>query len=156
MNSNITWLEEKIFHRPLTDDEKHILEELLQTQHFNKGDIIIEEGQAADGLFILASGAVALEHQKHGQSVRLANLEAGSQLGDMSSFNGEPASATAKALEASEVYHFPQASIQYMMEHSQGLSRDIMLNTIRNLGKAVRQMNDSQALTQQYIQGMSK
>jgi len=153
MHINMTWSEEELFHRSLSSEDKLILKGLIQTKHYQKGDIIIHEAQDADGLFILHSGCVALQHEKHGQSVCIAKLSSGAQLGDMSVFNDEQASVTVKAIEECEVYHFSQKSIQYMMEYRPSLSRDIMLNTIRHLAGAVRQMNDSKAHIQQYIQG---
>ena len=154
MDIDMRWLEKNLFHRTLSPDDKRILKGLVHTKSYQKGNTIIEERQDPDGLFILKSGCVALEHQKHGQSVRIAKLTEGAQLGDISLFNQAQATVTVQALDACEVYHFPQKSMTYMMEYRQSLSRDIMLNTIRSLGHAVRQMNESQAYTQQYIQGM--
>ncbi|MDQ6974009.1 MAG: cyclic nucleotide-binding domain-containing protein, partial [Mariprofundaceae bacterium] len=106
-----------------------------------------------EGLFILRHGQVALEHQKNGQQVRIAKLEEGSQFGDMSLFDDATTSVSIKATEDCTLYLFPQKSMQYMMEYRQSLSNDIMLNTIRSLAQAIRQMNDAQVYTSQYIQG---
>jgi len=154
MTINMTWLEDNLFHRTLSYQEKEVLKGLIHIEMYHKGDLIIHENQHVDGLFILNTGRVALEHQKHAQAIRLATLEAGAQLGDMSLFNGGQASATVKALESCEIYHISQQSMQYMMKYRQDLTQDIMQNTIRSLAKAIRQMNDKQAYTQQYMQGV--
>ncbi|MDQ6974613.1 MAG: cyclic nucleotide-binding domain-containing protein [Mariprofundaceae bacterium] len=154
MPVDMTWLENNLFHHTLTFAEKSTLKSLIQIKTYAKGDIIIQENRDVNGVFVLKFGSVALEHQKHAQTVRIATLQSGAQLGDMSLFNGEQASVTVKALETCEVYHLPHASMRYMMEYRQNLSQDIMRNTIRNLSKAIRQMNDNQAYAQQYMQGV--
>ncbi|MDQ6991825.1 MAG: cyclic nucleotide-binding domain-containing protein [Mariprofundaceae bacterium] len=153
MDINMAWLEENLFHRTLSSDDKHILKDLIESKSYNKGDMILEEDQEPEGLFILEHGQVALEHQKNGQHVRIAKLEEGSQFGDMSLFDDEKTSVSIKALEACTLYLFSQKSMTYMMEYRQSLSNDIMLNTIRSLAQAIRQMNDAQAYTSQYLQG---
>jgi len=153
MNIDMAWLEEHLFHRTLSSDDKRILKGLIEERNYEKGDMILEENQEPEGLFILKSGAVALEHEKNGQQVRIAKLEEGSQFGDMSLFDNAKTSVMIKALDACTLYLFPQKSMAYMMEYRQSLSNDIMLNTIRSLAQAIRQMNDAQAYTSQYIQG---
>jgi len=153
MDINMTWLEEHIFHRALSSDDKIILKGLIETSHYSKGEVILEEGQEPEGLFVLLSGSVVLEHQKNGQKVRIATLEEGAQFGDMSLFEGGTTSVSVRAREACTLYRFSQKSMHYMMEYRQSLSNDIMLNTIRSLAQAIRQMNDTQAYTTQYMQG---
>jgi len=147
---DITWLEENIFHRNLAKDEKSILLSLIRVQTNHKGDVIIREGEASHGLFVLYSGRVSLQHQQHGQPVRIATLDAGVQLGEMTLFNGEQASATVKALEDNTiVYHLSASAVEYLMGNSTKISRDIMLNTIRSLSAAMRNMNGYNAYAHQ-------
>jgi len=153
MDIDMTWLETHLFHRTLSSDDKRILKGLVESKSYAKGDMILEENQEPEGLFILKCGQVALEHQKNGQQVRIAKLEEGSQFGDMSLFDNAKTSVSIKATEDCTLYLFSQKSMQYMMEYRQSLSNDIMLNTIRSLAQAIRQMNDAQAYTSQYIQG---
>jgi len=42
------------------------------------------------------------------------------------------------------------------MQYSEDIARDLMLNTIRNLGTALKSMNGFNAYAQQYIQGGSR
>ena len=150
---NITWLEDNIFDRKLDDEERDLLEKIAYTESYVKGDVIIREGDASDGLFLLYSGKVLLQHEKHGQPVRIATVSEGAQLGDIALFSDEGASATVKACEDCEVYHLPKEAMEYLARHRKDLSNDIMLNTIRNLGSALRNMNGFNAYAQQYIQG---
>jgi len=146
MDIDMTWLEEHLFHRTLSSDDKRILKGLIESKSYEKGAVILAEEQDPEGLFILKTGSVVLEHQKNGQQVRIAKLEEGSQFGDMSLFDDAKTSVTIKATAACTLYLFSQKSMQYMMEYRQSLSNDIILNTIRSLAQAIRQMNDAQAI----------
>jgi len=155
-NVNIKWLEEHIFARGLSANEQRLLLDIIEIKHYQPSDILIAEGDASQGLFLLYSGTVSLQYEKHGQAVRIAKLEAGAQLGDMALFNHDSASATVKALEACEVYLLPKEAMENIMQHHKELSHDLMLNTIRNLGSALKNMNGFNAFAQQYIQGGSR
>ena len=58
-----------------------------------------------------------------------------------------------KALETCEVYILPEKAMKHLMQDYKDLSHDLMLNTIRNLGSALKNMNGFNAFAQQYIQG---
>ncbi|MDX8397894.1 MAG: cyclic nucleotide-binding domain-containing protein [Mariprofundaceae bacterium] len=153
MNIDMAWLEEQVFHRNLDESEAQLIEGLIELRDYHQGEIIINEGDQAEGLFILRTGRVSLQHEKHGQPVRLASLDAGAQLGDMALFNSQPASVTVKAVEACSVYYLPAEAVGKLVNKGKDMGRDLMLNTIRNLGDAVRNMNGLNANAQQYIQG---
>jgi len=150
---NIKWLEEHIFARALSDDEQRLLLDIIEVKAYEQSDTLIAEGDVSQGLFLLYSGTVSLQYEKHGQAVRIAKLEAGAQLGDMALFNHDLASATVKALETCNVYLLPKQAMDKLMQHHKELSHDLMLNTIRNLGSALKNMNGFNAFAQQYIQG---
>jgi len=150
---NIKWLEKHIFARVLSDNEQQILLDIIEVKTYQQSDTLIAEGDASQGLFLLHSGTVSLQYEKHGQAVRIAKLEAGAQLGDMAFFNHDLASATVKALAICEVYILPKKGMEQLMQHHKELSHDLMLNTIRNLGSALKNMNGFNAFAQQYIQG---
>ncbi|MBL4760354.1 MAG: cyclic nucleotide-binding domain-containing protein [Mariprofundaceae bacterium] len=152
-NVDMKWLEENIFARLLSDNEQHLLLDIIEVKSYQQSDTLIAEGDASQGLFLLHSGTVSLQYEKHGQAVRIAKLEAGAQLGDMAFFNHDLASATVKALVTCEVYTLPKKSMEQLMQHHKELSHDLMLNTIRNLGSALKNMNGFNAFAQQYIQG---
>jgi len=152
-NIDMKWLETHIFARDLSGDEQRILLDLIEVKTYQQSDTLIAEGDASQGLFLLHSGTVSLQYEKHGQAVRIAKLEAGAQLGDMAFFNHDIASATVKALETCEVYILPEKAMEHLMQQCKDLSHDLMLNTIRNLGSALKNMNGFNAFAQQYIQG---
>ena len=69
----------------------------LRRRQAAPGEIIITEGQASDTLFIITTGWVKLEGGNINQTVTLANLGAGSLLGESDLLLNRPYSMTARA-----------------------------------------------------------
>jgi CRP-like cAMP-binding protein len=73
------------------------------------GGVVIEQGLAADALFILLEGKLAVWlRPRRGPERQLATLNAGEIVGEMSFVDARPPSATVKALEDSTVFALPK------------------------------------------------
>ncbi len=153
MDIDFAWLEEHIFHRPLTADEKSALGSSIVSLEFGKNEEMLVEGDHADGLYLLRSGRANVLHDSHGQKVRVGEVTEGAQLGDMAIFDGEPYSTTITARGPCQIYKIPRKDLEALMAAHHDLAKDIMINTIRRLSGIVRGMNTSNAYSQQYIQG---
>ncbi len=57
---------------------------------FQKGDIIIEEGENTDSIFLLLEGKALITKKMNDANIRLAKLEPGQVFGEMSFFSGAP------------------------------------------------------------------
>ncbi len=146
------WLEEHVFHRTLEYGEKSVLEQMVRIEQYRKNDCIIREGEEVDGLFLLREGGVAISHASHGEKIRVGELHEGAQLGDMSLFDAGPASATVTALGDCVIFRLPAKAMAHLLAYRRELARDIMMNTIRQLSSALRQMNQFNAYAHQYMQ----
>jgi len=153
MDIDTAWLEEHIFHRPLSSDEKSVLRISIVALQFSKNDHLLSEGDEADGLCFLHSGRAGVHHHSHGQQVRVGEVEEGAQLGDMAFFDGDPYSTTIMAKSDCVVYKIPQSKLEALMAEQHEMAKDIMLNTICRLSGIVRGMNSVNAYSKQYIQG---
>jgi len=153
MDINFEWLEDHIFHRPLGTEERDILAINIHVSEFRKGDVLIEEGDHSDGLYLLYSGRAGILHDSHGEKVRVSEVGEGAQLGDMAIFDDEPSSATVTALRECVAYKLPRQELGNLMADHPDMARDIMMNTIRQLAGIIRNMNSANAYTQQYIYG---
>ncbi len=83
----------------LREEEAAELAALGHERVFRKGDVIFREGDAADRLYVVASGVVEVTKASPagGRPLRLARLERGEVLGEIATFDGGPRSATATA-----------------------------------------------------------
>ncbi|MCI0475310.1 MAG: cyclic nucleotide-binding domain-containing protein, partial [Anaerolineales bacterium] len=85
-----------LFQR-LTAEERQIVTANLRRRQAAPGEVIITEGQPSDTLFIITTGWVKLEGGNIDQTVTLANLGAGSLLGESDLLLNRPYSMSARA-----------------------------------------------------------
>jgi uncharacterized membrane protein len=69
----------------------------LEEVRFAPGDTIFQEGEPGGKMFIIQEGSVDISFGQGKEMVRLANLVPGQYFGELSLFDGEPRSATARA-----------------------------------------------------------
>ena len=153
MDIDFDWLEDQIFHRHLSADEKQVLEKSIRFAEFTKGDVLMAEGERCDGLYLLRSGRASVHHHSHGQQVRVGEVTEGAQLGDMAFFDGKPYSTTITAKTDCMAYKIARLELEDLMSLHYEMAKDMMLNTICRLSGIVRGMNTVNAYSQQYIHG---
>jgi CRP/FNR family transcriptional regulator, cyclic AMP receptor protein len=93
------------------DDMASIVGSALRTT-LQRGDVVFGEGDAADQMFVVRSGRVAISKRSpEGKESIVALMEPGDLFGEMSLFDGEHRSAGARALEPSELVVVPYAPL---------------------------------------------
>jgi CRP/FNR family transcriptional regulator len=86
------------------------LQPLLSSAHgvrFLPGEMIFEEGDIADGLYLVTAGAVRVTTANQRGDVLLATMGANDVLGEMGVLDGAPRSATAVAVDHCTAYFVP-------------------------------------------------
>src|SRR5215831_9029769 len=66
---------------------------------YRAGDVLFEEGDPGEEMFVLQSGAVQISKIVNGEERPLATIGRGEFVGEMAILNGKPRTATAIALE---------------------------------------------------------
>src|SRR5438132_5646412 len=66
--------------------------------HFLPGEVIFEEGDTADGIYLLMSGTVRVTAANERGEILLATIGANDVVGEMGVLDGEPRSGTAVAI----------------------------------------------------------
>jgi CRP-like cAMP-binding protein len=70
----------------------------LQLRNFAEGDLLIEEGEEADGVFLICCGEVNISRRtQEGETIDLATVGAGSLVGEMGLITNSPRVATVSA-----------------------------------------------------------
>jgi len=88
----------------LPDPLRALVIELLEPRAYQFGDIIIKQGDAADGLYILASGtARVLMTGEDGTEATLSHLSPGATFGEAALIDGSPRTATVRASSPASV-----------------------------------------------------
>ena len=86
------------------------------SKNFKKDGIIFHQGSPSDCAFIIGSGSVAIvQETKEGEKI-LGNLKENDIFGEMGLIDGQPRSATARALEDSVMYVITRDNFDILVE----------------------------------------
>ena len=91
------------------------LAELGTRCSFAAGDALYEQGQRDAPFLVLERGRVRVLDRKPGKDVWVADADAGTFLGDIATFTGEPAIAECVADEPTDVIAFDRAALRAML-----------------------------------------
>lgn len=83
---------------------------------YSPGDEIFSQGDQADALFIVKYGSIRIRREGKQDAVEVAQIGTGSHFGELAFVDGEPRSATAEAIEKSEVIRIPFAELKAFFE----------------------------------------
>jgi CRP/FNR family cyclic AMP-dependent transcriptional regulator len=109
-----------------------------------RNDVIFSEGDEAGELFVVRSGRIAIGRQSpDGRESLIARMEGGDLFGDMPLFDGEPRSAQARALEASELLCVPYSPVKTVLEERPQLLWDVVAMLSRRLRSTDSALADS-------------
>lgn len=97
------------------DEQKNIMED-LNILNFNKGDIVIEEGDSGDSIYVIKSGRAKVSTHVLGRIVELAILERGDIFGEIAFITGRPRTATITAIDSLEVFEFTRPVLERIIE----------------------------------------
>lgn len=105
----------------------------LRRRRFRRGEVIMHQGDPGDSLHIVAAGAVKiLLPSTEGEEAIIATLRAGDFFGELSLLDGEPRSATAVAVEATETLSLPRNVFRELLDTHPEL-RDAMFAALTHL-----------------------
>ena len=81
----------------------------MRVRRFRRGETIFHVGDPGDALFIVVSGSIKITlPAETGDEAILATLRPGDFFGELALLDGAPRSATAIAIEATEMYMLPR------------------------------------------------
>ncbi|HKS37239.1 MAG TPA: ATP-binding protein [Verrucomicrobiae bacterium] len=118
--------------------ELQSLERAARLIVFKTGEIIFQEGDPGDGLYVIAQGKVQItaffgENQRRA----LTHVGAGDFFGEMALLDGEPRSAGAFAEEETQTYFIPRDALLASLERSPKLA----VRMLRDFSRRLREFN---------------
>src|SRR5438046_9688055 len=104
--------------------------------HFAEGQVLFREGDPADSVFRLLSGAVDILRDLDGDPILLGTVGAGQFIGEMGVVENHPRSATARAASEVEVEILTQTELLDQLDGSTRTDREMILSLIRRQSDA--------------------
>src|SRR5690606_8531667 len=90
--------------KDLGESEIDIIKNTASLETFQTGDEVFSQGDRAKALYVIQSGAVKISQTpESGDTIEIPRLGPGSHFGEMSFLDGEARSATASAIEPTEI-----------------------------------------------------
>ena len=86
-----------------------------ERRSFAAGEVLYEQGLRDAPFFVIESGLVELIDRKPGKEVWIAEADAGTFIGDIATFTGEPAIAECVASEPTETIAFDRPGLRALM-----------------------------------------
>ncbi|EEF59750.1 cyclic nucleotide-binding protein [Pedosphaera parvula Ellin514] len=122
----------------LKPGELKVLEQAAQVRGFKANEDIFREGDTGDGVYVVRRGLVQITglitlNDRHAFS----KVGPGEMFGEMAVLENKPRSASATALEETEVYFIPREAMLALVENSPLLS----MGLLREISNRLREFN---------------
>jgi CRP-like cAMP-binding protein len=114
MVANLGWASPVVAGIPA--QERAMLVERLQTRIVDKGDMLINEGEEAQGLHLIVSGEVAVFGRDRGERIVLATLTAGETIGEVELVLCRNANADAIATRPTATLFLPRQEFYSLVQ----------------------------------------
>lgn len=121
----------------LASGDLKTVEGLMHLRRYLTGEIVFDEGEEGQALYVIVSGSVAICHP--GQLEHpIADLGPGNFFGELALLDNAPRSAQARASEESELAVFFRGDFERLMESHARIASRIALQLARILGQRLR------------------
>ena len=150
MLSNLDLIRRVPLFAMLTEPQAQSLAGAVSKQRFKRGDLVVEQGQTSNALFIILSGrARVLMTDSKGREVILAKLQAGDYIGEMSLIDHDSHSASVAAEAQTDVLVLGRDDFLRCLVENTSMAHAVMLGLVRRLRSADQKIS-SLALTGVY------
>jgi CRP/FNR family cyclic AMP-dependent transcriptional regulator len=127
MSADIAMLAEVPLFALLDEQERATLAAILDTIHFNKGDIIFSHGDPADTLYVVRQGHVQVYVENDdGGRIIVGENERGDVFGELSFLDGGPRTATAIAVEDADLFVLDRGDLLEMITKHPHAAMDLL------------------------------
>lgn len=132
------WLKTTLLFQDLSPAQLQSICRISQVQHFQKGELVFQQGSAATGFFILKTGRIkAFKLSFQGKEQILHLLHAGDHFAEVPALDGKDFPASAAALEASEIIFFPRHAFLDLLRQYP----DIAIKMLTSLSQHARHLS---------------
>lgn len=117
--------------------EMKIVDGFMHERRYLKGEVIFDQGEEGQAIYIIAQGKVLICHQGE-QDRPIAVLESGNFFGELALLDNAPRSAQACAAGNCTVFVLFRAEFMGLMQSHAAIASKIALQLARHLGMRLR------------------
>ncbi len=131
MAVDVTWLENEILGRQLSEKEHNLLASMFHEITCISGETIVSKGQDGGLLHILRSGHANVEVSNSGEDKEtVAEIEAGNLFGELTFLNGKSATADVVATQDCVVYTLSRDELTSVIDKGEPQLAYLLFSTI--------------------------
>ena len=135
-------LKQMVLFHDLDSLELIQLSKLVTHKKYEKGDMVLAEGDMGDSLFVVKGGQFRAFVIRNGVEQQLATFNVGDSFGEMSLIDKQPRSASISALSEGELLEFTKESFETIMGYTQKLQIKLLQNLVNDVSLKLRRTND--------------
>lgn len=124
----------------LTQSELQIVDGLVHERAYHAGEVIFDEGEEGQAIYIVAVGEVLICRQGQGNAGRVAQLGPGTFFGELALLDNSPRSAQARAATACQLIVFFRDDFVGLLDTHARIASKISRELARHLGARMRDM----------------
>jgi CRP/FNR family cyclic AMP-dependent transcriptional regulator len=126
----------------LSLDEAEALAEVMTVHNLAAGQVLIEEAQTDNALYILVDGKIEVSHVgRDAKPVIVHVMRPGEFSGVMGFIDGVPRTATLRSVADSTVYELERAAFEALVEGRPRIAYKLMRGIVRNAYNIIEAMN---------------
>ena len=133
------------FFSDLSASTREQIEAIVVRRSFAPGDVIVRENDRDRDIYLIVTGSVEIvsASEAAGREFRLGVLEAGEIVGQLAILDGQPRSASVKALEPTETLVVPAAELQALSAGRESPWLEVASLMVKRLGARFRDTSNS-------------
>jgi len=129
----------------LSPAELAIVEGLLHQREYLADEVIFDEGEEGQAIYIIQDGEVLLCQQGEADAGHIATLGVGDFFGDMALLDNLPRAAQARALKQARLAAFFRDDFMALMQTHARIASKISLQLAREMGRRIRQLHGGES-----------
>lgn len=125
--------------RTLSALQLRVVDDLLHTRRYVKDEIVFDEGEGAEALYIVVDGRVVICRQDVTDTARPVEVRPGMTFGELALLGNKPRSAQARAAQDSLLASRARSDFERLLDTHTVIACRIALQLARQLGEQLRE-----------------
>lgn len=136
-----------------TDTELAQVEKIVKKQTVEAGQDVFGQGAAAESLFVIAYGSIRISQEGNGGEMVIRPLATGSHFGEMALIDRQKRSATATAVERSELLEVPYDALESLFVDAPELAAKLYKSLAHYLSGRLRETTSQLGFARSQFRG---